>query len=216
MDIIRDSIGPLTARITTHHCETASRFHWPDFLSAEPFTFTRFQAEDTDSLSLVLSDSENQRLLRQVYRVSSEQAATAVLDELQTKDVTLYTIQRSRCSQGRALIRLRHDAADKTLYQALFALPYCRELLICAVARTVGYIAFEVLHCERIELRTRTLGAGNEDVAQQCSGFGLTAVLRRQILVREESQESDVFRVEKAQWPLLQKALEAFMETSLR
>jgi hypothetical protein len=211
MDIIREIVGSPPGRITVNRTASAEPFQWPSFLNAKHFTFTRFRPEDVDGILPVLADIENQRLFQQTYRMNPNQARSTILGDDNNSETILYTILSPRCPAGQALIRIQHDTTSGTLDQVLFAPAQGRQLLIFAISQVIAAIAFEELHCERFELRTRSLGSG--DVVGERYGFSLTSILRRQVFVPEESAESDLFRVEAWQWPMMKEAARAWLET---
>ena len=186
---------------------------WPQTIYGKIYYLTRLQAAHINDLWPLICDDENSRLFLQTYNASCADASdlkrTLAVEE-GLDDVATFTIMELHSRKAHGWLRMQANADDDVLRCAVFTRAEYRTQLMFDFTYMIGVFTFETARRSRLEARVRSLGC---EPLQNYYGFGLMTTIRRQALVKEQSQKSDLLVTDKAVWPAQKKVLDLWVNS---
>ena len=185
------------------------------------FTLAPLEASHTDQLWALLGDAENSRLFRQVYLRTCKDLAsfkTIMREHMNSSfgNVT-YTVISSETGRpfGWILIHsftTRSHTTPKGVECALFLPEHQRTEAVFASMRPALDVFFEELGYDQVDFRRGSHVQGSAH-AGEAMGHSLVGILRRQMLVKDKSQQTDLYRLTKELFPNVRIAVDGWLDS---
>ena len=194
---------------------------WP-FVARElhgrALTVTPLQAAHVSALWPLLEDFENARLFKRVYLRPCKDAASfaAVMREHQGSsygNVTYSIISNETAQPIGWTILHSFSTSPKSMEGALFLLPHQRSECVFEAMGSILTVLFEELGYEKAYFR-RGVRVEDSIRAGEILGTSLIGILRRQMLVKEQSSDTDLYIMTKAMWPSAKVAVEGWLDSN--